>query len=95
MLKANFKSEFGVVNACFWFHNWSLYVVDASTAKNLELLQNLRDPTSDITLYGILNYTKTPGGARLLRANILQPPSGTLESDINFSHISPQLPELI
>lgn len=50
-------------------------MIDASTAKNLELLQNLRDPTSDITLYGILNYTKTPGGARLLRANILQPPS--------------------
>ena len=33
---------------------------------------------SDHTLYGILNYTKTPGGARLLRSNILQPPSGEI-----------------
>jgi DNA mismatch repair ATPase MutS len=41
---------------------------------NLELLQNIRDSKSEHTLYGVLNYTKTVGGARLLRANILQPP---------------------
>ncbi|XP_045212131.2 mutS protein homolog 4-like isoform X2 [Mercenaria mercenaria] len=50
-------------------------MIDVSTAKNLELLQNQRDPHSDHTLYGILNYTKTVAGARLLRSNILQPPS--------------------
>ncbi|KAK3083385.1 hypothetical protein FSP39_021201 [Pinctada imbricata] len=49
-------------------------LIDAASAKKLELLQNLRDPRSDHTLYGIINYTKTSGGARLLRANILQPP---------------------
>ena len=54
----------------------SLFVSDATTVKNLELLQNARDPKSDHTLYGILNHTKTAGGNRLLRANILQPPSG-------------------
>ncbi|XP_033098705.1 mutS protein homolog 4-like [Anneissia japonica] len=48
-------------------------MIDASTAKNLELVQNLRDPRSDDTLYGVLNCTKTVGGARLLRSNILQP----------------------
>ena len=52
---------------------------DAATVRNLELLQNLRDVRSDHTLYGILNYTKTPGGARLLRSNILQPPSGKIQ----------------
>ncbi|KAH3873388.1 hypothetical protein DPMN_036623 [Dreissena polymorpha] len=50
-------------------------MIDMSTARNLELLQNQRDPRSSHTLYGILNYTKTVGGARLLRSNILQPPS--------------------
>ncbi|KAK3612393.1 hypothetical protein CHS0354_031987 [Potamilus streckersoni] len=50
-------------------------MIDATTARNLELLTNLRDVKSDHTLYGVLNYTKTPGGARLLRSNILQPPS--------------------
>lgn len=58
--------------------NNALYVLsfylDATTAVNLELLQNIRDPKSEHTLYGVLNYTKTIGGARLLRANILQPP---------------------
>ncbi|KAJ8319978.1 hypothetical protein KUTeg_001565 [Tegillarca granosa] len=49
---------------------------DAATAKNLELVLNSKDPKSDHSLYGILNFTKTAGGARLLRANILQPSSG-------------------
>ena len=53
-----------------------LYKLDVSTVRNLELLQNQRDPRSNHTLCGILNYTKTAGGARLLRSNILQPPSG-------------------
>ncbi|XP_070186875.1 mutS protein homolog 4-like [Littorina saxatilis] len=50
-------------------------MIDAVTARNLELLENLRDPKSSHTLYGVLNYTRTPGGARMLRSNILQPSS--------------------
>lgn len=46
------------------------------TATSLELLENKRDPRSSHTLFGILNYTHTAGGARLLRSNILQPTSG-------------------
>ncbi|XP_064639477.1 mutS protein homolog 4-like [Lineus longissimus] len=49
-------------------------MIDATTAKNLELLQNLRDPKSPHSLFGVLNFTKTVGGARMLRSNILQPP---------------------
>lgn len=49
---------------------------DVTTAKNLELVQNLRDAKSEHTLFGIMNYCKTSGGSRMLRANILQPPSG-------------------
>ncbi|XP_022081598.1 mutS protein homolog 4-like isoform X1 [Acanthaster planci] len=49
-------------------------MIDATTARNLELVQNIKDPKSEHTLYGVLNYTKTLAGARLLRANILQPP---------------------
>ncbi|XP_074639659.1 mutS protein homolog 4-like [Acropora palmata] len=49
-------------------------IIDASTAKNLELIQNARDPKSGHCLYGVLNHTKTSGGARLLRCNVLQPP---------------------
>nr|XP_054749797.1 mutS protein homolog 4-like [Lytechinus pictus] len=37
-------------------------VIDAVTARNLELVQNRKDPKSDHTLFGVLNYTKTMGG---------------------------------
>ncbi|KAJ8047643.1 MutS protein-like 4 [Holothuria leucospilota] len=49
-------------------------MIDATTARNLELVQNMKDVKSEHTLFGVLNYTSTSGGARLLRANILQPP---------------------
>lgn len=49
---------------------------DVSTVVNLEMLRNIRSAHSQHTLFGILNSTKTRMGARLLRANILQPPCG-------------------
>lgn len=49
-------------------------MIDVMTAKNLELISNARDPASKHSLFGVLNYTSTPGGTRLLRSNILQPP---------------------
>ena len=38
------------------------------------------NPRSDHTLFGVLNYTRTPGGTRLLRSNILQPPCGEIST---------------
>lgn len=40
------------------------FFVDASTIKNLELIQNARDPESGHSLYGVLNHTKTAGGGK-------------------------------
>nr|XP_015205697.1 PREDICTED: mutS protein homolog 4 isoform X2 [Lepisosteus oculatus] len=48
-------------------------MIDSSSARNLELVVNNRDPRSEHTLLGVLNYTKTAGGARRLRSNILEP----------------------
>lgn len=48
-------------------------MIDISTIHALELVQNLRDTKSRDCLYGFLNNTLTPMGARLLRSNILQP----------------------
>jgi DNA mismatch repair protein MSH4 len=47
--------------------------IDLATIVSLELIQNLHDTKSKHSLYGLLNETLTPMGARLLRANILQP----------------------
>ncbi|KAM4642188.1 mutS protein homolog 4 [Discoglossus pictus] len=48
-------------------------MIDSTSAQNLELLVNNRDARNGHTLYGVLNYTKTPGGGRKLRSNILEP----------------------
>nr|AAQ20789.1 MutS homolog 4 variant beta [Mus musculus] len=48
-------------------------MIDSSSAQNLELLVNNQDYRSNHTLFGVLNYTKTAGGSRRLRSNILEP----------------------
>ncbi|XP_077189415.1 mutS protein homolog 4 isoform X2 [Paroedura picta] len=48
-------------------------MIDSTSALNLELITNNRDPRNGHTLFGILNHTKTPGGSRRLRSNILEP----------------------
>ncbi|KAM9324666.1 mutS protein homolog 4 [Gastrophryne carolinensis] len=48
-------------------------MIDSESAQNLELLVNNRDSRNDHSLFGVLNNTKTPGGSRRLRSNILEP----------------------
>ncbi|XP_029474559.1 mutS protein homolog 4 [Rhinatrema bivittatum] len=48
-------------------------MIDSTSAQNLELLVNNRDSRNGHTLFGVLNYTKTSGGSRRLRSNILEP----------------------
>ncbi|KAL1623579.1 MutS protein msh4 [Neofusicoccum ribis] len=65
----------------FLFHSLSIkyepcegsMMIDVSTIRALELIQNLENPKSRNCLFGLLNETHTPMGARLLRSNILQP----------------------
>lgn len=48
-------------------------MIDSASATNLELVINNRDHRSEHTLFGVLNHTRTSGGARRLRSNILEP----------------------
>ncbi|KAF1953836.1 hypothetical protein CC80DRAFT_537117 [Byssothecium circinans] len=48
-------------------------MIDISTIYSLELVQNLHNPKSRDCLFGLLNQTQTPMGARMLRSNVLQP----------------------
>jgi DNA mismatch repair protein MSH4 len=48
-------------------------MIDLSTIQSLELIQNIQNAKSRDCLFGLLNETLTPMGARLLRSNILQP----------------------
>ncbi|KAI9065774.1 hypothetical protein FKP32DRAFT_1665232 [Trametes sanguinea] len=48
-------------------------LVDSDSARNLELVGNMSARKSAHSLFGLLNHTYTPMGARLLRVNILAP----------------------
>lgn len=48
-------------------------MIDQQTCKSLELIQNLQVHNSKDCLYGLLNQTLTPMGARRLRINMMQP----------------------
>ena len=48
-------------------------MIDLSTIQALELIQNIQNAKSKDCLYGLLNQTMTPMGARLLKNNVLQP----------------------
>jgi DNA mismatch repair protein MutS len=47
--------------------------LDLSTMRNLELIQNIRNGTTEGTLLEVLDRTVTPMGARLLKRWLLQP----------------------
>ena len=48
-------------------------MIDRQTCGSLEVIQNLQRPNSKDCLYGLMNQTLTPMGARRLRVNLLQP----------------------
>lgn len=48
-------------------------MIDLSTIRSLELIQNLEHAKSRDCLFGILNQTLTAMGGRLLKSNLLQP----------------------
>ncbi len=56
----------------FYFPEEYLFL-DENTKRNLELIRNLWDGTEKYSLYWILDKTKTPMGARLLKEWILYP----------------------
>ena len=60
-------------------------LIDYLSVRNLELVQNLQNPKSPQSLYGVLDHCHTPMGKRLLRANILQPSAGSsIESYVDL-----------
>lgn len=61
-------------------------LLDSHTVRNLELLENARDVENrGGSLLGLLNRTCTFGGARLLRASIMQPPTGESRTTLHRS----------
>lgn len=59
-------------------------MIDLSTIRSLELIQNMQNTKSKDCLFGLMNETLTPMGARLLRSSILQP--STLTSVLSLRY---------
>ena len=63
-------------------------MIDVSTIKSLELMQNLENHKSKQCLFGLLNSTLTPMGARYLRTNILQPSTDVSKITLRFNAVA-------
>ena len=63
-------------------------MIDLSTIRSLELIQNLQNVKSKDCLYGLLNQTLTPMGARVLRSNLLQPSVNREELESRYDALS-------
>ncbi|MBO5431026.1 DNA mismatch repair protein MutS, partial [Methanocorpusculum sp.] len=57
-------------------------ILDAVSLRNLEILTPLRGDRNDTTLFGFLNRTRTPMGARALRSVLTRP--STSPAEINY-----------
>ncbi|OLY79075.1 MutS protein-like protein [Smittium mucronatum] len=62
------------IKTSFGNNNSTIYM-DSTTCKELELIESLSKPGSQYSLFGAINQTKTAMGNRVLRLNILQPPT--------------------
>ena len=61
------------INSVEYFEPSSYMQLDASTRRNLELTESIKDRKKRGSLYWVLNKTKTSMGARLLKSYIEQP----------------------
>jgi len=50
-------------------------IIDLDTANRLEIVMGSQSRDELHSLYGVLKHCRSKGGSRLLRANLLQPPS--------------------
>jgi DNA mismatch repair protein MutS len=72
-LNATQKRKLGHITALRPYEARAQLVLDATTQENLELCRNLRDGGRAGTLLGVMDGSRTPMGARLLRAWLLAP----------------------
>lgn len=62
-------------------------VIDEASRRNLEIVSNLRDGTSDYSLLECLNYAQTAMGSRMIREWLLFPLTNINEINARASHV--------
>jgi len=72
-LKQVRKDSLALIHRMSYLQAGDRLVLDPSTIRNLELIRNLRDGRVEGSLLGIIDYTVTAMGGRLLRSRLLAP----------------------
>jgi DNA mismatch repair protein MutS len=72
-LKETQKTTLDHINQIKPYHTSQFMFIDASTRRNLELVQTIRDRSFEGSLLWVLDRTKTSMGSRMLRQWVLQP----------------------
>lgn len=67
------KNSLAHIRRVKYYNREQFMVLDASSRRNLELTETMRDKNKKGSLLGVLDKTKTPMGARLLRKWLEQP----------------------
>jgi DNA mismatch repair protein MutS len=79
-LSQHLRRDLAHLTSCSFYETSQFLKLDATTLRHLEVLEPLhRDAPKNSTLYGALNRTVTPMGARCLRDWLSQPLANVLE----------------
>lgn len=69
------------------YHDYNYLIIDDSSRRNLEVVQNLRDSTNQFTLLECVNYACTAMGSRMVRWNLLFPLTNKAEIEERLNHV--------
>ncbi|MFA5106604.1 MAG: DNA mismatch repair protein MutS [Candidatus Micrarchaeia archaeon] len=72
-LKKHQMSQITHVKKVSYYSPEGFMLLDSATIRNLEIVRNIRDGSSQGTLFEMLDRTKTPMGTRTLKRYLLQP----------------------
>lgn len=72
-VRENQRTSMAHIRRIYAFDNADYMSLDASTKRNLELTSSMNDGNTEGTLVSILDETRSPMGARLLRRWMMQP----------------------
>lgn len=70
------------------YHDYNYLIIDGSSRRNLEVVHNLRDSSSNFTLLECVDYARTAMGSRMIRQWLLFPLTKKEEIEARLDHVS-------
>ncbi len=76
------------VSAIKVYHDYNYLIIDDSSRRNLEIVSNLRDSSSQFTLLECVNFASTAMGSRMVRKNLLFPLTSKAEIEERLDNVT-------